>query len=111
MFVSEDKSKRFGPYQVVRLFERCLNDVGNSITFTPESSEPQQLNHARRLLVACKYCEAEVRAVLKEYCRDEWLVANQPDLAFVVRKADELRARMTQRQRAKPVEVSWEDLE
>ena len=110
MYVNESR-RPFGPYQVVRLFERCLNDAGSPIEFTVESSEPVQLGHAKRLLRACKYRRSEVVALIEEYCADEWLVENQPDLAFVVRKVDELRARIARRQQAQSVKVSWSDLE
>lgn len=108
--------RQFGPWDVVRLFERELNESGNLIKFTPESSEPKQLAHAKRLLRTCKYCHGEVVAIIKEYCaRDKtgvanWWVKNQPDLAQVVKQADKLRARIIDRL-GEQDDFSWEDYE
>ena len=110
--------KQFSPWDVVRLFERELNECGNPIKFTPGSSEPIQLAHAKRLLKACKYCRSEVAAIIKEYCAQEkagvanWWVQNQPDLAQVVKQVDKLRARIADRQRKQSVDdSSHEDFE
>ena len=61
---------KFGPWRVVRYFEKCLAEAANPIKFTPASSEGKQLGHARRLLVACKHSEVEVKAIIEEFCRE-----------------------------------------
>lgn len=110
--------RQFGPWDVVRLFERELNEGGNPIKFTPGSSGPKQLAHAKKLLRICKYYRGEVTAIIKEYCaRDKtgvanWWVKNQPDLAQVVKQVDKLRARITVRQQQQEEDSSsWEDFE
>lgn len=109
--------RQFGPWDVVRLFERELNEGGNPIKFTTGSSEPKQLSHAKRLLTACGHNYQEVAAIIKEYCvRDEtgianWWVEHQPDLAQVIKQADKLRARLHDRQQEQEQQESWADFE
>jgi hypothetical protein len=116
----EKKSRGFNAWYVVRYFEQCLNVAGNPIVFTKGSSEGKQLGHAKRLLTACKHSEAEVKAIIKEYCaRDEghwrktkvanWWVENRPCLSAVVSKADEMRAKIASRQTVES-KFRWEDL-
>lgn len=106
----EKKSRGFNAWYVVRYFEQSLNVAGNPIVFTKESSEPKQLGHAKRLLKACKHSEAEVKAVIDEYCRDEWLVKKRACLSAVVAELDEMRSRIARRQTVES-KFKWEDLE
>lgn len=89
---------RWGPFQVVAFFQARLNESGNPIRFTPESSLPKQLKQAKRLIAVCKSNRAEVEALIEEFCKDKWEVEKNPDLARVLAKADELRASLAQYQ-------------
>jgi hypothetical protein len=105
----KQRGKALNAYGVVRYFEKRLNEAGNPIKFTPESSEGKQLGHAKRLLKACQHSAPEVRAIIDEYCRDAWLVENRPALWSVVDKLDEIRAKLKMAQQVE-AEFSWEDL-
>ena len=110
-------ARQFGPWDVVRLFERELNKGGNPIKFTSGSSEPIQLAQAKRLLRVCKYCRGEVAAIIKEYCAQDkagvanWWVKNQPDLAQVIKQVDRLRVRLQQQvDDSHGYATTWEEL-
>lgn len=97
-------------HRVAKYFQRCLNEAGNPIEFTKESGLPRQRAQAKRLLIACGYRHQEVVAIIKEYCKESWWVENQPDLAQVIKQADDMRARIAVRQQQQQ-EESWADFE
>lgn len=99
--------EKLSPYEVVLFFQSCLNEAGNPIEFTRESGLPIQLNHAKRLIAACKCNRKEIQDVIRTYCAEEWWVRNQPSLHQVVKRLDELRARLAG---AHGFATSWEEL-
>ena len=106
MDTSEDK---LTPHKVVRFFQSCLNQAGNTIVFTDPGGLPAQRAHAKKLIAACKCDWREIRTIIRAYCADAWWVENQPSLAQVVKQLNRLQVQ------TKPADshgyaVTWRDL-
>jgi len=79
------------PWDVLMEFESVIERATGVRPDLHSVAPGGQLKAAKELLRACAQSEEEVKALLQEYAKDDWLVRNRVNLWAVVSRVGQLR--------------------
>jgi len=106
----EEGRRRVTPYALLLKFERVIGEkTGAPVCLRNSPTEKAiNLNHAKRLLIACGYNWDMAVAIIEEWASDEWEVSHGPALWRVLRKVGDLKWRIARKQQEeKETDEGW----